>query len=106
MVTSGAPLWLLLLVAALFGIPQGLASVSNQAALYRQAPAAQLGTAAGLSRTSIYLGAIVSSGVIGLIFADRPTDAGIHTIGWVIVVATAAATVLALADRSLRSPRA
>ena len=66
--SSASPVWLLLCVAGLFGVPQGLASVSNQAALYRQAPQAQLGTAAGLSRTSVYLGAIVSSGVIGLAF--------------------------------------
>ncbi|MFI6763628.1 MFS transporter [Micromonospora sp. NPDC050417] len=102
--TSGAPVWLLLGVAALFGVPQGLASVANQAALYRQAPADQLGVASGLSRTSIYLGAIVSSGVIGLTFGDRPTDGGIHTIGWLIIGATGVAALLALVDRTLGAP--
>jgi MFS family permease len=102
-VTSGSPVWLLLAVAGLFGIPQGLASVSNQAALYRQAPAAQLGTAAGLSRTSIYVGAIVSSGVIGVVFGDQPSDAKLHLLAWAIVVATGVATVLAGTDRALRA---
>ncbi len=100
-ITSGSPVWLLLVIAALFGIPQGLASVSNQAALYRQAPREQIGVAAGLSRTSIYFGAIVSSGIIGLAYGDKPTDAGFHAIAVVVMVVTALATLLALFDRSL-----
>ena len=95
---------MLLVVAGLFGVPQGLASVSNQAAMYRQAPAGQLGTAAGLSRTSVYLGAIVSSAVIGVTFGAQPTDAGLHRIGWFIALATGTAAVLAFFDRSLRGP--
>ena len=100
---SSSPIWLLLVIAGLFGVPQGLASVSNQAALYRQAPREQLGTAAGLSRTSVYLGAIVSSGVIGLTFGQRPSDGGLHHIGLLIAAAGLSAAVLALLDRSLRT---
>jgi MFS family permease len=103
--SSGAPIWLLLAITSLFGVPQGLASVSNQAALYRQAPRAQLGTAAGLSRTSIYLGAIVSSAVIGVTFGQQPSDAGLHQIGWLIVIATGTAALLALLDRALKTPK-
>lgn len=100
--TSGAPIWLLLVIAGVFGIPQGLASVTNQAALYRQAPPEQTGTAAGLSRTAVYLAAIGASAVIGLTFGDSPTDAGLHVIGWLIVVASLGATALAVWDRALR----
>ncbi|MGW4467558.1 MFS transporter [Micromonospora sp. NPDC004704] len=103
--TSNSPVWLLLFVAALFGVPQGLASVANQAALYRQAPSDQFGVASGLSRTAIYLGAIVSSGVIGLTFGERPSDGGIHAIGWLIITATGVAALLALFDRTLGAPR-
>ncbi|WP_213816830.1 MFS transporter [Glaciihabitans sp. dw_435] len=103
-ITSNASIGLLLAIASLFGVAQGLASVSNQAALYRQAPGNQIGVAAGLSRTSIYLGAIVSSSVIGIVFGQSPTDANIHVIGWVIAVATAGAALLAVFDRSLRKP--
>jgi MFS family permease len=99
---STAPVWLLLLVAGVFGVPQGLASVTNQAALYRQAPPEQTGTAAGLSRTAVYLAAIGSSAVIGLTFGDTPSDAGLHAIGWLIVIASAGATLLAVLDRALR----
>ncbi|MCU1406618.1 MAG: transporter, partial [Glaciihabitans sp.] len=58
----------------------------------------------GLSRTSIYLSAIVSSSVIGLVFGQAPTDADINVIGWVIVVATAGAAILAAVDGALNRP--
>ncbi|MFS2076137.1 MFS transporter, partial [Curtobacterium sp. CT11-133] len=43
---TGSPVFLLVLAPALFGVPQALASVSNQAALYRVVPAEYIGTAA------------------------------------------------------------
>ena len=99
--TSDATIGLLVLITGIFGVAQGLSSVSNQAALYRQAPVAQVGTAAGLSRTSTYLGAIAASSIIGLVFGQGPTDADIHVIGWVIAAATAVAGVLAVTDAAL-----
>ncbi|GAA4169049.1 MFS transporter [Gryllotalpicola koreensis] len=101
--TGASPLWLLLLVAAIFGVPQGLASVSNQQALYRQAPGAQLGTASGLSRTAVYLGSILSSAAIGLAFPSAPTDSGLHSLGIAVAVVVGAAAVLALIDPALKS---
>ncbi|BDZ49204.1 hypothetical protein GCM10025867_14450 [Frondihabitans sucicola] len=71
--TSGSPIWLFVAVTIFFTIPQGLASVSNQAALYRQVPSSGIGAAAGLSRTSIYIGAIASTSLIGVAYGDRPT---------------------------------
>jgi MFS family permease len=103
---AASPLWLLLLAAAFFGVPQGLASVSNQQALYRQAPGDQLGTASGLSRTAVYLGSILSSAAIGLAFPHAPTDAGLHGLGIAIAVVVGAAALLALIDPALKTPRA
>ena len=48
--TTETPLWVLVAVAALFGIMSGLGMIGNQAALYRQAPAENVGVAAGLMR--------------------------------------------------------
>ncbi|MFT4084147.1 MAG: MFS transporter [Nocardioides sp.] len=104
---SSSPIGYLVLIAALFGVAQGLASVSNQQVLYRQAPASQIGTASGLSRTFVYLGAIASSGVLGATFGDAPTDANMHLLGALIAAAAALVLVLAITDRSLRGrPRA
>lgn len=91
----------LLVVAGCFGIAQGLASVSNQAAMYAQAPPEVTGAASGLSRTFIYLAAIGSSALVGLVFGDRPTDAGLHVMGWVVALSCLGALVLAVVDGAL-----
>ncbi len=98
---SGSPVALLVLTPALFGVPQAFASVSNQAALYRVVPAEYIGTAAGLSRTSVYIGAIGASSLIGGVFGTAPTTPDLHVLAWVIVGVAVAASVLTIADRAL-----
>ncbi|WP_051217676.1 MFS transporter [Nocardioides insulae] len=102
-VTSESSIPYLLVLAALFGVAQGLASVSNQQVLYRQAPSDQLGTASGLSRTFVYLGAILSSGVLGATFGEQPSDADMHLVGAIILACSTLCLVLAVTDRTLRS---
>jgi len=84
-----------------FGLPQGICSNANQAAVYVQAPHEEVGTAAGLLRTSQYVGAIVASSLLGLLFGKHPTDHGMHTLAWVIVVLSAALVIATVADRTL-----
>ncbi|MEW1747979.1 MFS transporter [Streptomyces angustmyceticus] len=96
------PLVALLCAGALFGIPQGLASTGNQAAVYAQAPADGVGAAAGLQRTAQYLGAITASGLIGLLYGQRAGDAGLHQIALIGVVLGLLLLLLTLADRGLR----
>ncbi len=100
---TGSPVVLLALTPALFGVPQALASVSNQAALYRLVPAAYIGTAAGLSRTAVYIGAIAASSLIGGVFGQAPTTPDLHVLAWVILGVAVLLTVLTLADRRLRA---
>jgi MFS family permease len=100
----GSPWWLLVLAPALFGVPQALASVSNQAALYRVVPAEYIGTAAGLSRTSVYIGAIAASSLIGGVFGQAPTTPDLHVLAWVIVGVAVLVSVLTIADRALAKP--
>ncbi|WP_439689353.1 MFS transporter [Curtobacterium sp. SP.BCp] len=103
---SGSPVALLVLTPALFGVPQAFASVSNQAALYRVVPAEYIGTAAGLSRTSVYIGAIGASSLIGGVFGTAPTTPDLHVLAWVVVGVAVAASVLTIADRALARPQA
>ncbi|WP_439694337.1 MFS transporter [Curtobacterium sp. SP.BCo] len=103
---TGSPVALLVLAPALFGVPQALASVSNQAALYRVVPAEYIGTAAGLSRTSVYIGAIAASSLIGGVFGQAPTTPDLHVLGWVIVGVAVVLSVLTIADRALAKPAA
>ncbi|TDW49292.1 sugar phosphate permease [Curtobacterium sp. PhB42] len=103
---TGSPVVLLALAPALFGVPQALASVSNQAALYRLVPASYIGTAAGLSRTAVYIGAIGASSLIGGVFGQAPTTPDLHVLAWVILGVAVLLTVLTLADRRLRTAAA
>jgi sugar phosphate permease len=69
-----------------FGILSGLGMIGNQAMLYRQAPADQLGVAAGLMRTFMYSGAILSSSLIAVSFEGRATDGGLHMIAIALLI--------------------
>jgi hypothetical protein len=67
-------------VTLLFAIGLGTTTVSNQTALYLQAPAAHVGTPAGLFRTFGYLGFVASSIITGVVFRREVTEAGVHTV--------------------------
>ncbi|MFI2184377.1 MFS transporter [Streptomyces sioyaensis] len=99
---GASPLVALLCAGALFGVPQGLSSTGNQAAVYAQAPADGVGAAAGLQRTAQYLGAITASSLIGLLYGQRASDSGLHEIALIGVVLGLLLLTLTLADRSLR----
>ncbi len=97
--TSGA--FVLGAAALLFGIPQGVLSTAIQASVYIQAPAGEMGTAAGLQRTSGYIGAIAASSLLGFVYGDRPTDAGFHRLMIVMGVLGAILVVTTFFDRTI-----
>jgi MFS family permease len=105
LLTARSPLWLLLLISVVFGAQNGLNVVTNQTAMYAQAPADSTGTAAGMLRTFMYLGAIASASLIGLSFGPAATDAGLHRLAMILTVAAAALLAATLADRTLASSR-
>ncbi|MBY8877963.1 MFS transporter [Actinacidiphila acidipaludis] len=88
---------------ALFGLPQGLASTGNQAAVYAQAPPGETGSAAGLQRTAQYLGAITAAALIGLFYGQRATDAGLHEMAMTAGLLAVAVLLLTVLDRSLHT---
>lgn len=99
MVSGDTSVVLLVALSLLFGAVTGLTGVSNQAALYDQAPASDIAVASGLLRTSTYLGAIVASAIIGFAFPERATDAGLHGMAGVVVGLGVGLLVLVLVDR-------
>jgi MFS family permease len=104
MVLDGtASVWVLVAVSVVFGVQNGLNIVTNQAAMYAQAPADATGTAAGLLRTSMYMGAIVSASLISLSYGREATDAGLHRLGLLLTVASVALLIATVSDRQLRS---
>ena len=106
LLTSNTSVVLIIGVTLLFAITLGTTTVGNQTALYVQAPADQLGTAAGLFRTFSYLGSIASSTITGIAFHQAVTDAGLHLIAEILIGVSVVVLVLTLFDRSLASRQA
>jgi MFS family permease len=99
---GASPIVLLVLVTAVLGLPQGLGSVTNQAALYRQAPEDRMGSASGLLRTSQYFGAILQSSLIGVVFGARADDAALHDLAPILGGLSVVLLLITAADRNLR----
>ncbi|MBN9620947.1 MAG: MFS transporter, partial [Actinobacteria bacterium] len=98
---GSSAIWLLVVVAVVFGVPQGLLSLANQNALYHQADQARLASSAGLLRTFAYLGAIVAAAANGAFFGRTASTSGLHHIAVFLIAITAALSLLTLLDRSL-----
>lgn len=96
-----SPIWLIVTVLVVAGVPQGLNSLALQNAVYRQSAASDVAASAGLLRTAGYLGAIVASAAIGGFFGDRASTAGLRELAVFLLVAATGCLVLNIADRSL-----
>jgi MFS family permease len=101
-VGSSSPIWVLVVVAVIAGIPQGLNGLANQNALYHQADPARIGSSAGLLRTFTYLGALAAAAANASFFAGGADTAGLHDLSLFVMACAAALLVLTLVDRSLR----
>lgn len=95
---AGTPVCFLVLVAAVLGLPQGLA---NQNALYHQADPERIGASAGLLRTFFYLGSMLASSASGAFFGTRADTAGLHELAVFMLVEAGLFVVLTVVDRSL-----
>jgi len=98
---SNSPTWFIALAAMFFGVPMGMTSTATQAAIYVQAPASEIGTAAGLQRTFSYVGAIFSASLLGLVFGHQPSDSGMHTLAVAMAGITGVLLIFTLFDRTL-----
>ncbi|RIQ31199.1 MFS transporter [Jiangella rhizosphaerae] len=88
---DGTPVVLLLGIAVLLGVPNGVTNLSLQTALYSAAPAGRMGASAGLFQTFRYLGAIAATSVLGVILEQDLSTDGLHDVGLLV---TAVAVVL------------
>jgi MFS family permease len=92
---------LLLVVALVFGIPQGLNSLALQNAVYRQANPDDIGASAGLLRTFGYLGAIISSAAQGAFYGHAADTSGMHHLAILLIGVGVAFLLITVFDRSL-----
>ena len=102
LLTDTSSVLVLIGIAAIAGVPQGLIGLANQNAVYHQADPERIASSAGLLRTFMYLGAMTASAATGSAFGPVADTAGLHRLAVVVLVASALTAVLVLADRSLR----
>ena len=98
---STTSVWVIALVVVFFGIPQGMFSTATQATIYLQAPAEEIGAAAGLQRTAGYIGAILASSLLAMMYGHRATDQGLHQLAVVLGVTTVLLFLATLFDRTI-----
>ena len=103
LIDAGSPVWALLGVGAVLGVPQGLLGLAGQNALYRQAEPARIASAAGLLRTFMYLGALAASAATAAFFPHRANTPGLHGLALFMAIGSALLLAITLPDRSLRT---
>jgi MFS family permease len=96
------PIWAMVAAETVFGMPSGLNTLGLQSALYEAAPPAVIGTAGGLFQTCRYVGAILSSVVIGVVFARGTSTAGLHVLAAFLAAVSVCLVAVAAATRTSR----
>ena len=100
-VDGASPLWMTVTAITLFGVTLGTFSMATQAAVYIQAPAEEIGTAAGLQRTAQYIGAIAAASLLASIYGERASDHGLHSLAAVAGALSAILFIVTLFDRTI-----
>jgi MFS family permease len=100
--TGASPLWMLLLLAVIFGVPQGSNSLGLQNSVYFQADPERSGSSAGLLRTFAYLGSMVASSATAAAFGRSASTSGMHHLAWFMLGAGVLYLLITVFDRSLR----
>jgi MFS family permease len=93
------PVLVLLAVGVVLGIPNGFNNLGLQAALYEQTPAQHMGAASGQFQTFRYVGAILSTSLLGLAFGTTVTSHGLHRIAYVLAGVSGLLLVASLTTR-------
>jgi predicted MFS family arabinose efflux permease len=102
-VGPASPVWLVLLICFVLGVPNAFNNLGLQAALYGVTPPERISWAAGQFQTFRYVGATLAGAVLGSVFQTGATTSGLHGISSVLAV-VALALVVASAFRG-REPR-
>ncbi|MGQ4513967.1 MFS transporter [Streptomyces sp. DW26H14] len=99
--SGGSPLWSLLLVALVFGVPQGLNNLALQNSVYFQSDPERTASSAGLLRTFAYVGSMVASSATAASFGQRADTSGMHQLSWIMLGAGVLYLLLTVFDRTL-----
>ncbi|ONI74936.1 MFS transporter [Actinosynnema sp. ALI-1.44] len=99
--TDASPLWTLLLLALIFGVPQGLNNLALQNSVYFQADPARTASSAGLLRTFAYIGSMVASSATAASFGQHADTGGLHHLTWIMLGSGVVYLLVTVFDRTL-----
>jgi predicted MFS family arabinose efflux permease len=99
--TGHSPVRMLIGLALIFGVPQGLNSLALQNSVYFQADPERTASSAGLLRTFAYVGSMVASSTTAVSFGQRADTGGMHHLAWIMLGAGVLFLLLTVSDRAL-----
>jgi hypothetical protein len=99
--TAGSPIWMLVLIAVIFGVPQGTNGLALQNSVYFQADPERTGSSAGLLRTFGYLGSMIASAATAASFGQHASTSGMHELAWFMLAAGVLFLAITVLDRTL-----
>ncbi|MDM5299702.1 MFS transporter [Bacillus pumilus] len=73
-------------ILSLLGVSYGVGNVALQAAMLKASPQQMIGTTSGLFQTCRYLGSILSSAVLGMLFGDEIAGSHFERLGWTLMI--------------------
>ena len=80
-----ASIWVIGIILAVLGLSYGILNVVLQAAMLMESPKEIVGTTSGLFQTCRYLGSILSSIVLGLVFGAKISTEKMEVLGIVLI---------------------
>lgn len=80
-----ASYWTVGIILGIMGLSYGIGNVVLQVAMVKESPKAIIGTTSGLFQTCRYLGSILSSIILGLIFGEEISYEKMETVGKVLI---------------------
>jgi MFS family permease len=97
--SASTPLWVIVPVAVVLGIPIGFNNLGLQSALYSATDPERTGAAAGMFQTFRFVGAVLATSLLGIVFADGVTSEGLHQIAWILAGVSVVALLLTARQR-------
>ncbi|WEG12304.1 MFS transporter [Pullulanibacillus sp. KACC 23026] len=104
-VEGTTPLWWVIIVLSALGVSNGFNNIGMQTTLYEFVPKKETGAASGLFMTSRYMGTILSSTLLGIVFDKTINAAHFHEMTIVCVVVAVFILVLSIRMPNPRKQR-
>jgi MFS family permease len=90
------PIIVMGIILAFLGISYGIGNVALQVAMFEATPENIIGTSSGLFQTCRYLGSILSSVVLGLVFGKEISPKHMVILGFILIVVSVLSLLLSL----------